>query len=143
MRNSNCCNIWAKFGLEDNELLTSDHWTVLLRPKQVTVGSCVLIANRHIESLADLNDVEAQALRDIVARMEQLLDSKLHNDKINYLALMMKDPHLHFHVIPRYETNRTIEGRVWQDPSWPKAPNMSVSVSDPEALAEVRKYLRG
>jgi len=142
MRDTNCCNIWAVFGLEDNELLASDHWTVLLRPKQVTVGSCVLVANRHVESLADLTDDEARALRDMVRRMEQLLHSKLQSDKINYLALMMKDPHLHFHVIPRYETDREIDGRVWQDSSWPKAPDLSVTVSEPAALAEVRRYLR-
>lgn len=142
MVNHNCCDIWSKFGLVDNQLVTNNDWTVLLRPKQVTIGSCVLIANRHVESVAELKDTEATSFVEIVAQLEILLKRKLEYDRINYLALMMKDPHLHFHVIPRYESDRIIAGHSYKDETWPKPPNMSVSIGDASLLDELRKLLR-
>ena len=35
------------------------------------------------------------------------------HQKINYLALMMVDPHVHFHVIPRYSGSRELEGATF------------------------------
>jgi diadenosine tetraphosphate (Ap4A) HIT family hydrolase len=142
MRNNNCCDIWAECGLADNSLIENDHWTVLVRPKQVTVGSCLLIANRHVRSLAELNDAEARALIDVTAKLERLLKDKLQYDRINYLALMMTNSHVHFHVIPRYEKERKVAGRTWKDDAWPKPPDLGVSVGDAQILSNLRTYLR-
>jgi diadenosine tetraphosphate (Ap4A) HIT family hydrolase len=39
--------------------------------------------------------------------------------KINYLMLMMVDPHVHFHVLPRYEGDRSHGGIEVVDAGWP------------------------
>ncbi len=45
--------------------------------------------------------------------------------KINYLALMMVDPHVHFHVIPRYSGSREFAGSTFADATWPKPPDVT------------------
>jgi len=38
---------------------------------------------------------------------------------------MMVDPHVHFHVIPRYSASRDFEGSSFADPTWPKPPDVT------------------
>ena len=66
-------------------------------------------------------------------------------EKINYLMLMMVDPHVHFHVIPRYEGERSACGVGVEDKGWPKVPALGEAVTlEPgqvEALAGYFKEL--
>src|SRR3546814_21135484 len=39
--------------------------------------------------------------------------------------LMMGDPHVHFHVFPRYEGERTARAMTFADASWPGPPELS------------------
>ena len=41
--------------------------------------------------------------------------------------LMMVDPHVHFHVIPRYASQRDFLGLSFVDQDWPKPPDLSRS----------------
>ena len=54
--------------------------------------------------------------------------------------LMMVDPHVHFHVIPRYEGAREWGGREFVDVGWPKVPDLGHAVAlegeDLEALTD-------
>ena len=43
-----------KFGYPDTLLGDYDHWVVLLRPQQVTIGSLVLACKGEASSMADL-----------------------------------------------------------------------------------------
>ena len=40
---------------------------------------------------------------------------------------MMFDPHVHFHVIPRYASQRDFLGLSFVDQDWPKPPDLSRS----------------
>jgi len=63
--------------------------------------------------------------------------------KINYLALMMVDPHVHFHVIPRYSEPRTFDGATWTDATWPKPPDVTTALAlTPEQMAALQARLR-
>jgi diadenosine tetraphosphate (Ap4A) HIT family hydrolase len=136
--------IWDTFGLAENLLGDFEHWTVLLRAKQVTPGSMVLIANRLVTSMADLAPDEGAELGHVCARLETCLRTQLGMEKINYLALMMVDPHLHFHVIPRYSTPVEADGREWSDSAWPGPPDLAAAaaVDDLSLLATLRRTLQ-
>lgn len=105
-----------------------DHWVVLLRPAQPTLGSLVLAAKSDVtefsalapEAFAEL----AQATRTIERALKQFIDYA----KINYLMLMMVDPNVHFHVIPRYEGAREFDGLQFPDAGWPKLPDLPQAV---------------
>src|SRR5678816_1306234 len=91
-----------KFGYPATLLREFEHWVVLLRPAQVTLGSLVLAAKSDATAFSDLPD-EAFAEQAVAVRsIETALRSFCDYERINYLMLMMVDPNVHFHVLPRY-----------------------------------------
>ena len=133
--------IFEKFGIMQNQYYSNDQWIVSVRPKQVTLGATILIAKRHVMSIGDLTNEELLAMGDAIRNLEQKLLNSFNYEKINYLMLMMADPQLHFHVIPRYSENKIFAGITWQDPAWPKAPDMGSVISEPGAADAVRDAL--
>ena len=43
----------------------------------------------------------------------------------NYLMLMMNDPTVHFHIIPRYDTVKTFENIKFYDFGYPSMPSLN------------------
>ncbi len=41
--------------------------------------------------------------------------------------LMMHDPEVHFHILPRYAIDQNFEGRIFKDIGWPGMPNLKSS----------------
>jgi diadenosine tetraphosphate (Ap4A) HIT family hydrolase len=41
--------------------------------------------------------------------------------------LMMVDPHVHFHIIPRYSQRREHEGTSFADSGWPGLPDLGTT----------------
>ena len=114
----------AKFGYPDSLVREYDYWVVLLRPQQVTLGALVLICKEDADALSGIS-VEAFAeLKEITACIESGLKGCFTYDKINYLMLMMIDPDVHFHVLPRYSSSRFFEQTEFADPGWPGPPDL-------------------
>ena len=112
----------SKFGYPDNLLKTYDYWHVLLRPGQVTLGSLVLICKEDVFNYSDISESAAQEQKIVVADIEKVLKKRFNFCKINYLMLMMVDPAVHFHVIPRYEHPVVFCEKSFEDKHWPKPP---------------------
>ncbi|MEZ4287667.1 MAG: hypothetical protein R3A47_05890 [Polyangiales bacterium] len=85
---------------------------------------------------------ETKALADIVAQIESRTRAAFQYDKINYLMLMMVDPHVHFHVIPRYAAPRNFAGRQFADTGWPAVPSLAAESSTDDELQAIRAALR-
>jgi diadenosine tetraphosphate (Ap4A) HIT family hydrolase len=136
-----CCDIWTKFGHPAGEILRTEHWRVVIRRKQVTLGALVLISARHVEALPALTPAEAAELPTVTRALEIVLRAAFSPDRINYLALMMVDPHLHFHVLPRYETPRTLAGHTFTDTAWGGPPRLDVPGPGDDVVAAVQARL--
>jgi diadenosine tetraphosphate (Ap4A) HIT family hydrolase len=117
-----------RFGYPATLIEEYEHWVVLLRPAQPTLGSFVLAAKSEARSFPDLPGEAFAELQDAVADIEDALTVSIRHEKINYLMLMMVDPHVHFHVIPRYEGERSACGVTVPDAGWPKVPALSEAV---------------
>ena len=79
------------------------------------------------------------AIRDI----ERNLKALVQYERINYLMLMMVDPHVHFHVIPRYSGTRTIAGMEVTDHGWPRTPDLTKFVQPPtEDIAKIVQEMK-
>lgn len=132
-----------KFNYPDTLLREYTHWTVLLRPKQVTVGSLVMVCNAEVTSLAEVSAEAFAELHTVTTDLEGVLKQAFAFDKINYLLLMMVDKHVHFHVIPRYATPRTACGVEFPDRAWPKPPDVTQATELAEQqFAELFQLLR-
>ena len=133
-----------RFGYPATLIEEYEHWVVLLRPAQPTLGSFVLAAKSEARSFPDLPEEAFAELQDAVADIEDALTVSIRHEKINYLMLMMVDPHVHFHVIPRYDGERSACGVTVADQGWPKAPALSEAVSlDAGQVEALVAWLKG
>ncbi|MDX3908651.1 MAG: HIT family protein [Sphingobium sp.] len=114
-----------KFGYPATLLREYDHWVVLLRPAQVTLGSLVLAAKSDATAIEALPPEAYAELQTVTAAIAQALSGTIQHQKINYLLFMMIDPHVHFHALPRYEGERTACGVTIADTAWPGVPDIS------------------
>ncbi len=114
----------VRFGYPETLIREYEHWLVLLREPQATLGSLVLCAKSEATEFSAL-PMEAHAeMGKVVREIEQALKSAFSYDRINYLMLMMVDPNVHFHVIPRYSETRSACGLSIPDPGWPAMPQL-------------------
>jgi diadenosine tetraphosphate (Ap4A) HIT family hydrolase len=118
-----------KFGYPHSLVRDFDHWLVLLRPAQVTLGSLILAAKSDATAYSDLPRAAFTEQADIVRAIERALRAFTAYEKINYLMLMMVDAQVHFHVIPRYSGERSWDGLAFPDSGWPGAPQLGNAVA--------------
>ena len=117
-----------KFGWPNTLVAEYEHWVVLLRPAQPTLGSLVLAAKGEATAFSELPAEAFAEQARVIADIERVLTDKVGYAKINYLMLMMVDPKVHFHVLPRYEGERQAEGVNVSDVGWPKFPALGEAV---------------
>ncbi len=117
-----------KFGFPATLLKELDHWVILLRPAQVTLGSLVLAARSDATAYGALPRAAFAEQAEAVATIERALARFVGYERINYLMLMMVDPNVHFHVIPRYSGTRECDGFVYPDSGWPGPPQLGSAV---------------
>jgi diadenosine tetraphosphate (Ap4A) HIT family hydrolase len=132
-----------KFGHPATLVRDYAHWVVLLRPQQPTVGSLVLAAKSDATAFAALAPAAFAEQAQVIADIEAALKAAVSYDRINYLMLMMVDPHVHFHVIPRYDGERTLGGLTMVDQGWPKVPDLGSAVAlEPQQIKQLATALK-
>ncbi|BBC99054.1 MULTISPECIES: HIT family protein [Sphingobium] len=132
-----------KFGWPATLIAEFTHWVVLLRPAQPTLGSLVLAAKSDSTAFGDLPAEAHAELKTVTAAIEAALGKAVDYARINYLMLMMVDPHVHFHVIPRYEGERSAAGVTVADAGWPGQPDLGAAVKLDSELDSLRDWLKG
>ncbi len=113
-----------KFGAPQTIIKQYRHWSVLLRPAQATLGALILVAHESAQALSDLSPASFAELHTVTGQLETTLAKAFQYDKINYLMLMMVDPDVHFHVIPRYAQRKTFAELEFIDAGWPAMPDL-------------------
>ena len=114
-----------KFGAPETIVHAFQYWSVMLRPAQVTLGALVLAAHEPAKAFSELSPQSFTELHAVTNQLEFALTKAFQYDKLNYLMLMMVDPDVHFHVIPRYAQSQQFAEREFVDAGWPAVPNLS------------------
>jgi len=117
-----------KFGYPGSLVKEFDHWVVLVRPAQVTLGSLVLAAKSEARAYGDLPAAAFTEQGEVIVAIERALSAFTSYERINYLMLMMVDPNVHFHVIPRYAEPRSWNGTEFPDAGWPGPPQLGTAI---------------
>lgn len=117
-----------RFRLAELSLKEYRYWIVSLRPQQPTVAALVLSLRRSCSSLGGMEASETEELATVLAEIEAVLAATYAPSRINYLALMMVDAQVHFHVLPRYEEERSVRGRAFSDAAWPGPPDVTATL---------------
>ena len=85
---------------------------VLLGDKEYP-GYCRVELLQHVKEMTDLPIHERSRLMQTVCVVEQALRDLLNPTKINLASLGNKTPHLHWHIIPRFEEDKHFPNSHW------------------------------
>lgn len=118
-----------KFGYPATLIHEFKHWLVLLRPSQVTLGSLILAAKNDATAYHQLPKAAFAEQADAIGAIEAVLRDFSRYERLNYLMLMMVDPNVHFHVVPRYSTPRLWQDTEFADAGWPGPPQLGSGVT--------------
>lgn len=103
--------------LGEDRLWANDRFRVVLVHEAGFPGWVRVVWNTHTAELTDLDSDDRWALLEAVMIVEEVLRSELQPKKINLASLGTAMPHLHFHVIPRFEGDATFPNPVWLPPA--------------------------
>lgn len=107
-------------------------------------GFCRVILKRHVKEMTDLEAAERQALMSVVFAVEQVVRALFSPDKINLASFGNVVPHLHWHIIPRWQDDRHFPDPIWatakREPSVqrPLVSDAALATALADALAESR-----
>jgi len=79
-------------------------------------GYCVLLAKRHVTELHAMPCGEAHELLDEILAVGRTLAEVLKPLKLNYECLGNQEPHVHWHIFPRYLDDPLRLVPVWVRP---------------------------
>ena len=132
-----------KFGFPETLIHDYERWSVQLRPKQATLGALVAICKEPVQSFGQLSGTAFSELQQVTNDIEAALGSSFGYAKINYLMLMMTDPDVHFHVLPRYPEEQKFGDISFTDPGWPGPPEIGFNTPiDAETQVALIELLR-
>jgi diadenosine tetraphosphate (Ap4A) HIT family hydrolase len=77
--------------------------TLFLFKEQSHPGRCVIAYKDHVKELFELNESDRNAFMADVCRVAEAIQKAFSPAKINYGAYSDKLPHLHFHIVPKYD----------------------------------------
>ena len=75
-----------------------------------------VVWNAHVAEFSDLSAEDRNTCMNAVVAVEQVLREHLQPTKINLAALGNAVPHLHWHVIARFEADSHFPASVWAAP---------------------------
>jgi diadenosine tetraphosphate (Ap4A) HIT family hydrolase len=76
-------------------------------------GYCLLLAKRHVTELHTMPRGEAHELLDEILAVGRTLAEILNPLKLNYECLGNQEPHVHWHIFPRYADDPMRTAPVW------------------------------
>lgn len=109
-----------------------DKLSVIMVDDAAYPGFCRVIWNDHVKEMSDLSPEDRLTINEAVYQVELALVSVMKPLKVNLASLGNMVPHLHWHVIPRFEDDAQFPNPVW-------AP--AVRTTDESVLAARRALL--
>lgn len=77
---------------------------------------CRVIWQAHITEMTDLPPKNRRELMDVVYRVEAAMRQVLNPRKINLASLGNIVPHLHWHVVARFDDDACFPAPIWANP---------------------------
>jgi ATP adenylyltransferase len=106
MHKSNDCLYCLRNELQQSlmiEICDLTNSTLFLFKEQSHPGRCIVAYKEHVNELFELSDEDRNGFMADVCQAAAAIQKAFSPDKINYGAYSDKLPHLHFHLVPKYE----------------------------------------
>tara|TARA_B110000879_G_C10817832_1_gene372914 strand:- start:64 stop:498 length:435 start_codon:yes stop_codon:yes gene_type:complete len=102
------------------------YWLWVLRKDQVTIGSSIIISKENHKNLCEISTEGFLELKKVLFDVEHSIKKAFNYSEINYLTLMMVDPIVHTHIIPRYKSAVKFNKKLYIDEIYPYPPNLEM-----------------
>ncbi|HEY3431580.1 MAG TPA: HIT family protein [Rhodocyclaceae bacterium] len=76
-------------------------------------GFCRVVWRDHIKEMSDLSAADQRHLLQVLLATEVAVRTAVQPDKINLASFGNMVPHLHWHVIPRWQDDSHFPGAIW------------------------------
>lgn len=107
-------------------IFQTPYWKVVLNPEQSYLGRCVVLLERSCPNLSEVTTEEWVDLHtNVIIALEKALTDAFGATMFNWSCLMNNayqeenpQPHVHFHIRPRYSDSVFFEGQEFIDPDF-------------------------
>ena len=114
------------------EICDLSNSTLFLFKEQSHPGRCVVAYKDHIKDLFELSETARNAFMADICQVASAIKKAFAPEKINYGAYSDKLPHLHFHLVPKYDAQFEFGGIFEMNPQ-------KVYLTDEEYAATIEK----
>lgn len=98
-------------------------------------GFCRVVWSEHVKEMTDLPQHLQEHMMQVVFATERAVRQVLSPDKVNLASLGNVTPHLHWHVIPRFASDRHFPNPVWGNPRREPLPMQLPDLADKLRIA--------
>lgn len=113
---------------------------VILGDAQFYRGYCVILAKTHATEIFLMPSDEAHRLFEELRLAAEAIASVIKPWKLNYACLGNVEPHVHWHIIPRSESDELRHAPIWIRPEAER--NAALSIADRnEIVAALREAI--
>ena len=109
--------------------------TLYLFKEQSHPGRCVVAYKEHVNELFELSELDRNAFMADVCKVAKAIQVAFLPTKINYGAYSDKLPHLHFHLVPKYDGGYGFGGTFEMNPQ-------KVYLSETEYVETIAKIVK-
>lgn len=150
LRECNVCNGPEIYG-ELPTVIESDIWRVELNPNQQHLGRTFVGLREHKSSLSDLNEDDFSEFKRVANALELGARAAFNPDLFNWMCLMNdaardgQEPHVHWHMVPRYKRIVEFNGHAYTDDAWPRQYNTGKDkpyIASHDELAAITRAIR-
>ena len=100
-------------------LLEKNGWRVVRAQEENYPAFYRVISNSHVAEWSELSATERAAGMELMLGVEEVLREQLQPRKINLASLGNVVPHLHWHIIARFDWDSHFPAPVWGQPLRP------------------------
>ncbi len=107
------CSRWESDA--DLRIVELDHSYVILNRDQFFPGYTLLFSKTHVTELFHLDRLVRAEFMEEVSRVAKALFDVFQPEKINYELLGNMVPHMHWHLVPRFTSEKTWPRPIWAE----------------------------
>jgi diadenosine tetraphosphate (Ap4A) HIT family hydrolase len=118
--NCDACNFLKN---PQHQLLTTNSWAVGIGNNQAYFGRAYVTLRTHKGSLSELSADDWQEFEELVGKLESAYKEAFGATPLNWGCFMNHafrtkpfNPHVHWHIFPRYEVAPELDGVTYDDP---------------------------
>ncbi len=107
------CDLCQLLASDAVPIWRNERLSIVLVDDAAYPGFCRVVWNQHVKEMTDISADERNEIMHAVWKVEEAQREVMAPHKINVASLGNMTPHIHWHVIPRYQDDAQFPGPVW------------------------------